>query len=355
MCTHQERPREEARTRALTPAFSIGWNQTESFRDEILHPYHSVVRELYFGLPDAWEPEVREHFGHLAVEEYLEELRMIRAHFKEITLTVLLNRSCLGSRTSAIDLDHLGRRLREIEGMIDSVAVSNLLLAEYILREFPEKRLSLSVRLGVDTFEQVRVLVEKYGVERIWCLNIGRNAVYSFSLLERIRKLYPTIRLKVIVNEFCARRCLDSDLHSNMKAHNAYASIERFTCATYDKSTWWRFFTGMGVLPRDVHHWIGLVDFLKISSRWLSTECIKFILDCYLHQANVTLGDVVHRLGQGGCWFRTSSELCNEIDMTKTYPVDYFVKRSQCNYDCVSCKYCETIASEFIRRRELCR
>ena len=334
--------------------FCVGWNQQSDFSEVVLIPYREYISELYFSLPLSLEfGKATEEIGTLPFMDYRQALRSMKEDVPHLTLNLLNNFACMGTQTDKCSLSKLLDAVDIIgSDLIGAVTVSNLLLAELYLKKMPHLKLHLSVRMNIDTLEQVAALVERYGENEIYCINIGRNAVYDFPTLIAIKNRYPSIQLKVILNEFCTHRCLDSDLHSLMTAHASYNQSERFTCAAYNDMTWWRFFTGQGVLPRDVEAWNETIDLLKVSSRWLPSETIARIMRAYTTSEEVSLGEILSAFGQGGTRFRKNSALLSRIDLRKSYPKDFFERRSRCNFACSECEYCKNVALGFELKSE---
>ncbi|WP_157771395.1 hypothetical protein [Paenibacillus sonchi] len=337
-------------THELYNRISLGWNQDEKFIPEIAAKYHEYITEIFFSPPLALKlGNGKEHYKELELEAYREQLTEIKAAYPHIGLNMLYNFFCMGDHLKPDKIKKLLDIPQKLDVGIEMLSVSNLLLAEIIMKELPHIKLHLSVRLNIDTFEKVAFLVDKYGEDSIYCINLGRNSVYQLPLFQKLKREFPGIKYKIILNEFCTRDCLDSDLHSQMKAHNSYLHVERFLCASYQKHNWWRYFTGQGILPNDIHHWFGQMDIFKISSRWLPTDQIAKIMEFYLNGEEVSLGDIIYTIGQGGTRFRYNPEFMAEIDVDRKYPQDYWNRRSKCKFNCTECGYCKQVADSFLK------
>lgn len=328
--------------------FSIPWNQCLDFGHEIVEKYRDYIESIYFTPPIEMKTvKFKEHFQELSKEEYVNQLASIHKNYPEIRLNLLFNKFCMVEELDDASIEYMVSVVRELD-MVTDVTVANLLLAEEFMKQLPDIKLHLSVRMDIDTYEKVAYLNEKYP-QKIYCINLGRDCVYQFNLLEKLKKRIPEIKYKIIVNEFCMYQCLDSNLHSLMKAHDSYHQISRFQCACFEQKNFWRFLTGQGILPQDLYLWNDVIDVFKVSGRWISTEQLMFIIDSYISGKKLTLDEIIHKIAQGGTRFKFNSDLCSKLNMSWMYPDGFTCKRISCNHKCLECKYCQEIAETIWR------
>ncbi|NLB35076.1 MAG: peptidase U32, partial [Elusimicrobia bacterium] len=189
------------------------------FSDSLLKSIDSEhVGELYGKLPRDFVGGGRPSFilPSVTKKKFIAHVKKCREH--GIDFNYLLNSTCIGNR----ELTRSGsRKLKKlldmlIKAKVSTVTVSIPYILEYVKRNYPELKVSVSVMAGVDSPEKARYW-ESLGADRITLPSVC-GLYRNFPLLRQIRNAV-SCELKLIANLTCLHRCPLWMYHASGHSH----------------------------------------------------------------------------------------------------------------------------------------
>lgn len=255
-------------------------------------------------------------------EHYPEEVRNVIADAgsRGIVSNVLMNAGCLGTLLNEpTRLSHLYAYLESLHGLGPiRVTVSDFVLAMRIKEALPKTDLECSVTADVDTISAATYWFD------IGCRMIAipprRNKDMAF--ICELRRSFPEVRLKMIVNTTCLPSCPMERGHTNLQGHDDDNACYLRACSEIYRTQPWLFYSGPFIPPEMLCRYDGLIDIWKILDRTDSTGKIMEALGVYT-----------------GCpqYLKTRAKWNDWI------PQQVFDRVTGCDRNCARCEYCRSI------------
>jgi hypothetical protein len=241
----------------------------------------------------------------------------------------------------------------------------------YIMDEFirlGRYKLNISIINDINSLNQLHQLLERDPKGVITSYNIGRRKTYDLDFIASVRKAFPGLKLKLMVNEGCVFECPDQNFHSTSMTMGLGTRFDqgRFYCSKLGPGCHWRFLTGQYVPPKFLHNYLGLAHEFKIATRGVhgepvSNEFVRGVLAEYVNEADISIARGM-QTSFGGSIF--SGGLLDENGVPRglppaaaarylaPYPDDFFARRTACRHDCWRCPYCRDILVPKAGRRK---
>lgn len=212
-----------------------------------------------------------------------------RIHKRGLAFNYLFNGTCLGNQeTSGRFIREFTKQLQWLRDIpVDSVTVSMPFIFEFIKKNFPGFKLSVSANAYVDSEEKARFW-EGLGAEKITldAFTLNRN----FRRIEKIRKAVKC-RLQVIANNGCLCECPFAfchglaATHASQKGHISQGFLVDFyklICVYIRLREPERYLRCDWIRPEDAHFYEELgIDSLKLVTRGLPTDVLAKIVKAY--------------------------------------------------------------------------
>lgn len=191
--------------------------------------------------------------------------------------------------------------------------------------------------------------------------SLNRNIVRLREMSDYLRKIYPDLKLEMLVNEGCLYHCpfkvnhdilisLANDnklsgqvyLKDNAKGINIHNINEQHGCSSYLKNKPEDLLKIPFVRPEDVVHIENYVDIIKISGKILGYD---FVLNCYdAYKERCWEGNLLDLLDAAGS-VRKDFYIFND-----TVPKKFYQKLSTCGSQCQICTYCPDVMPKFVQK-----
>ncbi|MEW6088702.1 MAG: U32 family peptidase [bacterium] len=339
---------------------------------------------MRLAVPTNWDHKLIENLSGLPVENYYAKLQediigggrpassiphvtrqKVKDHIKLIhanksLFNYVINAPCLGN----IEYAPLYRRqifklldwLTSIE--VDSVTVSIPLLLEWVKRNFPSLKVSVSVFSHVDTISMAK-MYENLGADEI---TITQQFNRDFNFLKGLRKNLKT-DFQLIVNNACLFGCPFRRYHSNLNAHSSQTGSKKLPIdypvmrctllrfkypAEVIRSPW--------VRPEDLVHYekIG-IDKFKLSGRTNTTEWITRTAKSYVSRKSPeNFAELLAFPNAAGSIFRKSIPGAPDVNLVIDNDalsgfIEHFLQKSCSALPCDKCLYCDRTAQKAVR------
>jgi hypothetical protein len=338
---------------------SIGYNGSADFFGEVVAPFRKYISSVYttpgvsFGVSSArFVPDI-------APQRLLAFRHKLKAEGIEFNLVYNFD----GIPDSA-----LLPRLVKIAALLkpDLLTVNGT----YVMDEFVRLgryKLNISIINDINSLNQLHQLLARDPKGVITSYNIGRRKTYDLAFIASVRREFPKLKLKLMVNEGCVFECPDQNFHSCSMSMGLGTKFDqrRFYCSKLSPENHWHFLTGQYVPPKFLHHYLGLAHEFKIATRGVhgepvSNEFVRGVLAEYVNEADVSVARAM-QTSFGGSIF--SGSLLDENGVPRglppaaaarylaPYPDDFFAKRTACWHDCWRCPYCRGILAPGAKRR----
>lgn len=344
---------------------------------EINRKNHSIY-ELYGSLPFGIIPGGRAPFSlpqldREQAEEYIDAVKSAGLKFNYV-----MNAGTLINQEYTIE----GRRkIKEYISWInstgaDSITVAVPLLAEYIKKEFPALKVSVSIGAGVATPRAAKVF-ESLGADRI---ALRRRCNRDFRVLKEIRKAVK-IGLCLFANLDCIYECSMMYYHLSLPNHVCqdedgnymqYIDYPKICCSLKKASNPAEFIKSRWIRPEDIKEYEAIgYEYFKLVDRRMPTEKILQIANAYSNRKyEGNLADLFYYLPslKGFCE-QLKKQLPSEYDKIKAgnlsqietpkisidnRKLDGFLgyfKTHDCAMGCRECRHCDDIAEKSIKTR----
>ncbi len=220
-------------------------------------------------------------------------------------------------------------------------------------------KLNISIINDINSLNQLYQLLERDPKGIITSYNIGRRKTYDLKYIAAVRKAFPKLKLKLMVNEGCVFECPDQGFHSCSMTMGLGTSFDqgRFYCSKLVPGQHWRFLTGQYIPPKFLARYCGLADEFKIATRGVhgepvGNEFIAGVLAEYVNEADITIArGMLSSFGGSifsGGFFQDNGARprCpprQAARYLRPYPADFFDVRTACRHDCWQCSYCRDI------------
>lgn len=233
----------------------------------------------------------------------------------------------------------------------DSVTVNGTWVLDEFLR-LGRYKLQISVVNDINSLNQLHQLLERDTKGLIETYNIGRRRTFDPAYIASVRRAFPGLKLRLMVNEGCVFECPDQGFHSCSMTMGLGRRVDqgRFYCGKLAPRERWRFLTGQYIPPKFLPRYSGLVDEFKLATRgvhgWpVSSAFIAGLLADYIAEADVTLARGMQSAFGGTLFLRGNDARPGkgEAAYLEPYPGDFFDVRSACRHDCWRCRYCRDL------------
>lgn len=246
---------------------------------------------------------------------------------------------------------HLIDSLRSKKGIINTITIADVYLADFLSKEFPDIKLQSSVYMGLDSVGKVREAIKMR--IKSFCLDPNINRDYGeLKKISSLKKKFPEIKIKILGLIQCYSNCFFSSKHfelpvlcdilNNNKDRFGKAlglKINPYRC-TYASDNLADEVRRSIVRPEDIAYYEknNLVDYIKIAFR---NDDSKFLKEKYLAYFNRKFdGNLFKFIG------------LNKYDDlyfdNKSFPKGFIDFVMKCEKNCDDCDYCAKIAKRTI-------
>jgi hypothetical protein len=338
---------------------SVGYNGSKDFMDAVVLPFKKYISSVYSS-PGASLGVSSARFAPDITPARLLEFRT-RLKKEKIAFNLVYNFDGIGDAS-------LPGRLVKIAELLkpDEITVNGTLVMDAFLKlgKYP---LNISIINDINSLNQLHQLLERDPRGLIRSYNIGRRKTFDLKFIASVKKAFPKLRLKLMVNEGCIFECPDQGFHSCSMSMGLGTRFDqsRFYCSKLGKAGHWRFLTGQYVPPKFLHNYLGLADEFKIATRGVHGEAVqndfvKELLTEYINEEDVTLARAMQSSFGGsifsGGFFKENGTRpdCPPEEAAgylKPYPADFFSVRTACRHDCYQCDYCRAVLDGPVKKR----
>ena len=333
--------------------FAVGYQHVsggEPFSAGVLA--HPSVREVYFPWVD--EPSGRPKVGYgegddaaTVCDVLHDELVALRAG--GVRLDLLLNANCYGAEAMSKKLEahviDILTILIEWGTKPEIVTTASPFVARTLTKVFPEIEVRASVNMRLMTVQAMAYLAPWFD-----SYYIGRDVQRN---LETVKRASDWCRahgkgIGILANSGCLRNCPWQTYHDNLVAHSDAAlklpgaDFNPHLCWTMyaDRKNLPEILKATWVRPEDLHHYEGLVDFVKLATRQHGSP--RMVMNAYV--GGSWRGNLLDLLEPGfSPAFRPSF-----ID-NAAFPSDWFERTGRCARECSNCGYCEKVFGRVCR------
>lgn len=314
--------------------YSVGYTPHKDFLS-MISKYKNDISSVYFPLPKSlWEVwraiEQEENY----IKNIIKLIKLCSSNSIESIL--LLNWWCewenTWSKGYVLKIINFMKLLYK-EGLT-SISISNLVYVPIIKKIFPKIKIYSSVNCTVDTIEKALYLKD------IWVdiITIYRDINRDLDMIRNIKQK-SWLKTQIILNETCVRWCMYYETHSNIQTHNIDSEdnlIQKYWCTRFYLENKKHFFRIPFIRPEDVYRYDSIVDYYKLSTRWLSPIDISRMLEAYSKQKYdwnlLDLLDIYQdKFIRNYIW---------NIDNNKLGKLNFFDKIVKCQWDCFTCNIC---------------
>lgn len=331
--------------------FSIGYNGDGDFFPQVVLPLKKYISSVYSSPPTSLGISSARFTPNIAPGRLLEFRKKLKAAGMEFNLVYNFD--------GIPDPGITGRLAAVAELLKPDVITVN---GTFIIDEFlglGKYKLNISIINDINSRNQLCQLLERDNRGLITSYNIGRRKTYDLRYIASVRKAFPGLNLKLMVNEGCVFECPDQNFHSctMTMTHGRYFDPGIFYCHKLGPDRHWRFLTGQYIPPKFLARYCGLADEFKLATRGAhgepaANDFIRGILAEYINEEDITV-DRAMRTSFGGSffareYFQGDGAGCAKKPppgYCKPYPKDFFKVRTSCAHDCWRCDYCRKILS----------
>jgi hypothetical protein len=330
---------------------SVGYNGAPDFFDGVIVPFRKYISSVYttpgvsFGVSSArFVPDIT-------------PARLLAFRHKLGREGIEFN---LVYNFDGISGPDMLPRLVKIAGLLkpDLITVNGTWVMDEFIR-LEKYKLNISIINDINSLNQLHQLLERDPKGVITSYNIGRRKTYDLKFIAAVRREFPKLKLKLMVNEGCVFECPDQNFHSTSMTMGLGTRFDqgRFYCSKLGPGCHWRFLTGQYIPPKFLHHYLDLAHEFKLATRGVhgdpvSSDFVRGVLREYISEADISIARGM-RTSFGGSIF--SGGLLDENGVPRglppsaaarylaPYPAGFFAKRTACRHDCWRCPYCRGI------------
>ncbi|MDD5773312.1 MAG: U32 family peptidase [bacterium] len=318
-----------------------------------IHNYYAKLQEdvVGGGRPAASIP-------HVTRQKVKEHIKLI--HENKALFNYVLNAPCLGNTEYSPSYRKQIFQLLDWLTLIgvDSVTVTIPLLLEWIKKNFPSLKVSVSVFSHVDTINMAK-MYENLGADEI---TITQQFNRDFNFLKSLRKNCKT-DFQLIVNNACLFGCPFRRYHSNLNAHSSQIGAKKLPLDyPVMRCTLLRFkypseiIRSPWVRPEDLVYYekIG-IDKFKLSGRTNTTEWITKTAKAYAgRKSPKNFAELLAVPNAAGSMFRKTIPGAPDVNLVidnDTLPgfIKHFLNKSCSSLSCDKCLYCDRIALKSVK------
>lgn len=323
---------------------SVGYNGARDFFSSVVLPFKKYISSVYsspgtsLGIPSSrFTPDI-------SPERLLEFRRQLKS--EKIEFNLVYNFDGLPSGGILERLEKAARLFRP-----DVITVNGTYVLDEFLR-LGKYELNISVINDINSLNQLCQLLERDRAGLITSYNIGRRRTYDPAYIASVRKMFPRLKLKLMVNEGCVFECPDQGFHSCSMSMGSGTRFDqgRFYCSKLGPRQHWRFLTGQYIPPKFLANYCGLADEFKIATRGVHGEAvgsdfIAGVLAEYINESDITVARAMQSsfggsIFSGACFDGGAKPGAGYF---RPYPADFFRVRSACAHDCYRCRYCRDV------------
>lgn len=328
---------------------SIGYNGDKNFFPEVVLPFKKYISSVYSSPCTSLGISSARFTPDIALEQLLEFRREIKSAGIEFNLTYNFD--------GISDMGILPR-LVEVAELLepDLITVVGTPVFDVFLR-LGKYKLNISIINDITSINHLRQFLARDTKGLITSYNLGRRTTYDLRYIAKVRKTFPKLSLKLMVNEGCVFECPDQNFHSVYLTMSRGKSSDPsiFYCGTLTPDRHWRFLTGQYIPPKFLAQYCGLVDEFKIATRGAHghpavNEFIRGLLSEYINEEDITVERAMTSSNGGACFavgyfqgLRSRGEKMPSGGYQMPYPKDFFKVKTSCAHNCHECSYCRSI------------
>ena len=338
---------------------SVGYNGDKDFFRRIILPFKKYISSVYSSPCVSLGVSSARFSPDITPARLLEFRKKLKAEKIEFNLVYNFD---------GISGSGLLPRLVKIAELLkpDVITVNGTFIIDEFLR-LGKYKLNISIINDINSLNQLYQLLERDPKGLISSYNIGRRKTYDLDYIGSVRKAFPDLKLKLMVNEGCIFECPDQGFHSCSMTMGLGTSFDqsRFYCSKLIREQHWRFLTGQYIPPKFLAGYCGLVDEFKIATRGVhgepvGNEFIAGVLAEYINEEDITLArGMLSSFGGSifaGRFLRDNGArpACPEKEAARylrPYPEDFFDVRTACEHNCYQCDYCGDILGVPAKKR----
>ncbi len=338
---------------------SVGYNGDKDFFGRIILPFKKYISSVYsapgvsFGVSSArFSPDI-------TPARLLDFRRKLKA--EKIEFNLVYNFDGISDAGILPKLVKIADLLKP-----DVITANGTFITDEFIR-LGKYELNISIINDINSLNQLYQLMERDTKGLVTSYNIGRRRTFDLEYIRSVRKAFPALRLKLMVNEGCVFECPDQGFHSCSMTMGLGTSFDqsRFYCSKLSPGQHWRFLTGQYIPPKFLARYCGLVDEFKIATRGVHGEpvgndFIAGVLAEYINETDVSLARGMQS-SFGGSIFsgrflrdngtRPDAPEEEAARYLEPYPDDFFNVRTACKHNCYQCAYCRDILRGPERKR----
>jgi len=323
--------------KALNKKFSVGYNGQKDFFDEVVFPYRKYIASVYSAPPLMLNIPSARINPNVSSTELLELRNELKR--EKIDFNLVYNFDGISNPAIAVKLISTADFYKP-----DMITVNGIFTLDLFLQK-TKYNLNISIINDINSLNQLDQLFEGKERKRVISYNIGRRKTFNLGYIRAVKKKYPKLRLKLMVNEGCVFECPDQGFHSCSRTmmRGKFRNSKIFYCDKFQREQYWRFLTGQYIPPKFLIEYLGLIDEFKLATRGASTENVVAIIEEYVNEKNITVERAM-RSSHGGAGFSKVNFGEKERDLYAIpYPENFFKIRSSCRHNCYECDYCHKI------------
>lgn len=323
---------------------SIGYNGSADFFPSVVLPFKKYLSSVYSSPGTSLGVSSARFTPDIAPARLLEFRKKLGS--AGIAFNLVYNFDGISDTGVLRRLAEAAERLKP-----DEITVNGTFVLDAFLR-IGKYKLNISIINDINTLNQLCQLLERDQRGLIASYNIGRRKTYDPLYIAAVRKMFPRLNLKLMVNEGCTFECPDQNFHSctMTMTHGKFLDPGIFYCHKLGRRGHWRFLTGQYIPPKFLRKYCGLVDEFKIATRGAHGEptdndFIRGLLEEYINEADISVERAMRSSFGGSFFSRRYSQGAGgkgtELGYSMPYPEDFFKVRTSCAHDCWRCDYCK--------------
>lgn len=335
-----------------------------TFDDGILDKLEAVdllnIKEVYMPLPYDIMPSGRLQSQTLADSYksiYKDKIKQAKDLCLEVNL--LASKPILEMSTSITNILKTVNEITELKQTfdVDKITIGNLAFLNMYGEYFHSIgiKIELSVLTDIDSFEKIKYIMNAYPYLDSICLK--SNMINQYDDLVLIKKTYPNLKLKILVNHLCLYNCpahvqhhtvycnttsdvpFSTDNLQQIQLNSNYRQITQNCkfCDIYSRNNITSMLKDCAFIrPEDLHLYDDVIDLFKLSGReHPSNEVVKYIRAFGIREYNGNFREICD----------APTFFPKDLDNTK-FPDGYGEQKKNCNHKCNSCNYCNSISSK---------
>lgn len=276
------------------------------------------------------------------------------------------------------DTNHLEQLTNELKKLYEANCLTGILYLDYY---FLQKLATIDPEFysNIEAIPSINCFIDsidKFNSHMMYLIDAGyklpskiivdramnRKMVDLQTFVTKVKKLYPLIKIEILVNEGCLYNCpfkvnhdvaisllndqsISGKVYMMQKQQSTDMDLTRlnedYGCIDYLYKHTSRFFATPFVRPEDISNYDGIIDIIKISGRIKPDE---FVYDSYhAYKSQQWEGNLLDIIDAAGT-------LSNDMYIhNDEIPETFHKMLTTCDQNCLKCKYCDTVVSKSVQ------